>query len=100
MTSTHSLTNVLKADSHGRVRTPADQREVLQELYDQSKLRGVVHDPTEARLNHTCSRGHRGHPCSHPDGIFTLLAAESLVPVAFSCPLPPLTRTCLPAHAT
>lgn len=47
MTSTHSLTNVLKADSHGRVRTPADQREALLELYDQSSMSGA----TFARLH-------------------------------------------------
>lgn len=42
MTSTESLTKLLKTDARGRVFTPADDREALLALYDQGTMSGAA----------------------------------------------------------
>jgi hypothetical protein len=42
MTSTHSLTKVLKTDTEGRIRTPGEDRESLLALYDQGSMSGAA----------------------------------------------------------
>ncbi len=41
MTSPTSLTTILKTDTHGRVRTPAQERDAILAHYDQSALSGA-----------------------------------------------------------
>ena len=40
MTSTHSLTKILKTDTEGRIRTPKEDREALLALYDEGSMSG------------------------------------------------------------
>lgn len=40
MTSTHSLTKILKTDTEGRIRTPKADRAALLALYDQGAMSG------------------------------------------------------------
>ena len=40
MTSTQSLTKILKADTEGRIRTPKEDREALLARYDEGSLSG------------------------------------------------------------
>lgn len=42
MTSTESLTKLLKTDTQGRVRTPVEDREALLALYDQGTMSGAA----------------------------------------------------------
>ena len=42
MTSTHTLTKILKTDSEGRIRTPKVDREALLALYEQSSMSGAA----------------------------------------------------------
>ena len=42
MTSTNSLTTILKTDAQGRIRTPVDDREALLALYDQGSMSGAA----------------------------------------------------------
>ena len=42
MTSSHTLTKVLKTDSEGRIRTPKDDREALLALYEQGSMSGAA----------------------------------------------------------
>lgn len=42
MTSTNSLSTILKTDARGRIRTPVQDREGLLALYDQSSMSGAA----------------------------------------------------------
>ncbi|HMO52789.1 MAG TPA: hypothetical protein PKE26_16700 [Kiritimatiellia bacterium] len=42
MTSTHAVTKILKTDTQGRIRTPAQDREALLALYDQGAMSGAA----------------------------------------------------------